>query len=684
MAGGEAVTVAYTDGSAANDDAVVQDTAGNDAAAFDALAVRNNASANGAAVTLALESPVAGGEAVTVAYTDGSAANDDAVVQDTAGNDAAAFDALAVRNNVPSADAALGSFSLTGPDGEDLVLNFVPETTDYSLTVAHDADTLTVEASANHPEATLEYLDGDGNTLADADENADGLQAALEVGPNAIKVKVTAQDPNATRTYTVDIVRQEPEAPPAVASVAISSGAGPDETYAIGDSVKVAVTFTEAVDVTGAPQIVLDVGGEDKALSYESGTGGETIVFSGYAVAENDLDADGIAIAQDALDPNGAAIRKKGSATVAAVITHPALAPQPAHAVDGVRPTPAASGGDAPATSTDGTQIALVFNETLSSQTAPADSFAVTVDGVPRSVDEASANGAAVTLALESPVAGGEAVTVAYTDGSAANDDAVVQDAAGNDAAAFGPLAVRNNVSSSDAALAALSLSGAALAPAFHPDSTSYAATVAHTVAVTTVAAAANHAEATLEYLDGDGNALADADENADGLQAALAPGANEIAVQVTAQDGDAARTYSVVVTRLGPPVVAPDDPQQPPPGTPVVAPDDPQQSPPGAPVGVTSAESEEELPEEVLLMGNYPNPFNPVTTIRYALPQAARVRLAVYDMLGREVAALVDGPQPAGRHAARFDANALPSGAYVYRLQADNEIIARVMTLVK
>ena len=97
----------------------------------------------------------------------------------------------------------------------------------------------------------------------------------------------------------------------------------------------------------------------------------------------------------------------------------------------------------------------------------------------------------------------------------------------------------------------------------------------------------------------------------------------------------------------------------------------------------VTSAEGEE-LPTEVSLSQNYPNPFNPQTTIEYALPQAGDVSLLVYDMLGREVATLLEGPQAAGRHAVNFDANGLPNGTYVYRLVAPNKTITRTMVLVK
>ncbi|MXW64436.1 MAG: T9SS type A sorting domain-containing protein [Bacteroidetes bacterium SB0662_bin_6] len=99
--------------------------------------------------------------------------------------------------------------------------------------------------------------------------------------------------------------------------------------------------------------------------------------------------------------------------------------------------------------------------------------------------------------------------------------------------------------------------------------------------------------------------------------------------------------------------------------------------------VSGVSAE-DEELPTEVELSQNYPNPFNPQTTIDYALPQAGNVSLIVYDMLGREVDVLLDGPQAAGRHTVRFGANHLPNGTYVYRLIAGDKTITRTMVLVK
>ena len=90
------------------------------------------------------------------------------------------------------------------------------------------------------------------------------------------------------------------------------------------------------------------------------------------------------------------------------------------------------------------------------------------------------------------------------------------------------------------------------------------------------------------------------------------------------------------------------------------------------------------ELPNETALWGNYPNPFNPETTIRYALPQAGKVHLAIYNLLGHEVVVLVDESKPAGNYTTRFDAGDLPSGAYLYRLQTQDRIMAKTMILVK
>jgi flagellar hook assembly protein FlgD len=90
-----------------------------------------------------------------------------------------------------------------------------------------------------------------------------------------------------------------------------------------------------------------------------------------------------------------------------------------------------------------------------------------------------------------------------------------------------------------------------------------------------------------------------------------------------------------------------------------------------------------------VALAQNTPNPFNPATTIRFALPRDSDVNLRVFDLRGRLVRTLVDEVRPAGEHAVLWDGRtagggAAASGVYLYRLQAGNEVRQRRMTLVR
>ena len=96
-----------------------------------------------------------------------------------------------------------------------------------------------------------------------------------------------------------------------------------------------------------------------------------------------------------------------------------------------------------------------------------------------------------------------------------------------------------------------------------------------------------------------------------------------------------------------------------------------------------------EALPTAFSLSGNYPNPFNPATTIQYALPEEAYVRLVVYNTLGQEVAVLVNGLETAGVQEAVWDGRTqagapVPSGAYLYRLEAGGFVQTKSMVLLK
>lgn len=98
----------------------------------------------------------------------------------------------------------------------------------------------------------------------------------------------------------------------------------------------------------------------------------------------------------------------------------------------------------------------------------------------------------------------------------------------------------------------------------------------------------------------------------------------------------------------------------------------------------LSSGDPHADLPAEFTLGQNYPNPFNPATTIRYGLPEPSHVSLTVYNLLGQPVAVLVNEIRKANYHEAVFDASGLPSGMYIYRLQAGNHIKSGKLMLVK
>jgi hypothetical protein len=97
-----------------------------------------------------------------------------------------------------------------------------------------------------------------------------------------------------------------------------------------------------------------------------------------------------------------------------------------------------------------------------------------------------------------------------------------------------------------------------------------------------------------------------------------------------------------------------------------------------------TSVASNEVPPRDFELAQNYPNPFNPETNIEYQISRIENVKLAVYDLLGREVATLVNEKKPAGSYTLRFDGSSLASGVYFVRLRAGSEMRVIKMGLVR
>lgn len=99
-------------------------------------------------------------------------------------------------------------------------------------------------------------------------------------------------------------------------------------------------------------------------------------------------------------------------------------------------------------------------------------------------------------------------------------------------------------------------------------------------------------------------------------------------------------------------------------------------------PIGISGNQSG--IPEHYSLSQNYPNPFNPVTKIKFALPSSDNVKLEVFDLLGRNVATLINGEMKAGNHVMEFNASSFSSGIYFYRITTSKLVDTKKMILVK
>ena len=204
--------------------------------------------------------------------------------------------------------------------------------------------------------------------------------------------------------------------------------------YRRNEDVEATVTFSEAVDITGTPQLELDFAGTAKAAACAAATNTTTMACS-YRVAGGDSAPNGIAIKANKL--TGGTITATGS-TTAAVLDHAAVAIDADHKVDAIRPTLVTTGTDAPTTSTDGTTVILTFSEDI----RPVNRNLITIQAngatLPTTAADRTGNKAEITLAT--------ALTATATNLTVSLASNAVFDVAGNGISFMAATAVTNAV----------------------------------------------------------------------------------------------------------------------------------------------------------------------------------------------------------------------------------------------
>ena len=367
---------------------------------------------------------------------------------------------------------------------------------------------------------------------------------------------------------------------PTISSVAITSDPDDDDSayadwyddgvYGIGDGVEVTVTFNENVTVTGSPQLEITIGTNAEDAAYKSTTDSK-VVFS-YTVASGDNDTNGIAIIANKLTLNGGGI--KDAAENPADLAHSALSAQSGHKVDGIRPTITT----APylVDSSIGTGGVYIIGEKLSARVGfseeviaigaqPVPSLGIDVGGTTRYADFSpipADDWRDVTLIFTYTVAKGDLDGVAVAANSVGLNGGAIRDAAGNDAVlthsavaaedgettkTYTVTVTRAATPSKDATLKWLALSGIDIGGglgdgAYAQIRTSFTASVYYSVSQTTVTPTPNHSAAS--YVIKLGGVT-----DADGV-ITLSVGSNVITIEVTAEDGQATKTYTATVTR--------------------------------------------------------------------------------------------------------------------------------------
>ena len=318
----------------------------------------------------------------------------------------------------------------TGPTVESITSGATHPTKDgFTVTIAFSEPVTGLAADE------IEVTNGTGSNFAGSGESYT-LDVAPEAGiEDEVTVKVTAGavvdgvnngNLQASEAFSVDTRA------PTVSTIAITSNPGTDRTYAADDEIRVRVTFSETVEVTGRPRLQIELGGGSRTATYGGGAGTAALVFA-YEVAGGESDTEGVGVEADSL--SGGTITDEARNN--AVLDHDGLAADAGHKVDGVRPELAASGGAV----VNGTTLTLTWDEPLDGSSIPASGdFTVAGGDRVRTVTRVRVSGSTVTLTLDAGAEHEEAgIRVSYTPGTNP-----IRDVPGNQAEALSRQSVRN------------------------------------------------------------------------------------------------------------------------------------------------------------------------------------------------------------------------------------------------
>ena len=404
---------------------------------------------------------------------------------------------VTVSLKLPSDDATLSGLALKDAADDTAITltpsTFVSTTKSYTADVANDIDEITVEPTSDH-NATFAYLNASDTALTDTDTNKAGFQATLLPGANTIKVKVTAQDGNATDTYTVVVTRAMMTVTPPSGTALVSNVGQTD-----GD-LGTLISY-------------------DQAQAFTTGDN-----FGGYALTSVEIQTTG----SPTLNALTVSIRSDSSGSPDAslgTLTNPGSV-----ASDGIATFTASGAG----IDLERETTYFVMVDVTSGTTGNIQNTASDAEDAGAAANWSIGNGSLYRNKGET----GAWLTYAQSKKIRVNGTA------------------KAGVASTDADLTGLALKDAAddstvtLAPAFATATKSYTADVGNDVAAVTVEPARSDSNATVAYLDASDTVLTDADTNTTGFQTALFVGATTIKVKVTAEDDATTETYTVVVTR--------------------------------------------------------------------------------------------------------------------------------------